>query len=569
MPDIKTKESERDIKVLDAKAIAKEHMKRTAVRTKDTVENLSDDGQVSPSEYAEDNISHVMENVADDTRVTVSRGIRKADNKRRNRRTGEGADTESGAESSPGYGAKNEQKSRSTAKKRQDGKSYGAGAIKTRESENAVRNAPKSSRLKPTAAANAKIRTRESASGPMANVNRKSIRARQMKWARGSAAKKAAAGASKVAGIAKQSLKAMVKNSIAAINKLVTAIAAGGGMAVMSVILICLIGLIVASSFGIFFSSEDTGSEMTMRQAVQEINTEYQNKIDVLKANHPHDKLEMKGSRAVWPEVLSVYAVKLTTDADNPQEVATVTPEKKRMLTDIFWAMNKISTKTERKTETEITEKDDGHGHIVEERAEKSNRYLYIETEHKTADEMALQYHFTADQKKQLSELLAQDSKLWSAVLYGIYGSNDEIVSVALSQLGNVGGQPYWSWYGFNSRVEWCACFVSWCADQCGYIEAGICPKYAGCSNGVQWFKERGQWLDNTVEPAPGMVIFFDWDNKGDSGPQDGAPDHTGIVEKVENGMIYTVEGNSGDACRERMYPLRYYEIYGYGVLIV
>lgn len=569
MPDIKTKESVRDIKVLDAKAIAKEHMKRTAVRTKDTVENLSDDGQVSPSEYAEDNISHAMENVADDTRVTVSRGIRKADNKRRNRRTDESADSAAGAGSSPDYGTKNERKSRSTAKKRQDGKSYGTGAIKTRESENSVRNAPKSTRLKPTDAANAKIRTRESASVPMTNVNRKSIRARQMKWARGNAAKKAAAGASKVAGIAKRSFKAMVKNSIAAINKLVTAIAAGGGVAVMSAILICLIGLIVASSFGIFFSSEDTGSEMTMRQAVQEINTEYQNKIDVLKANHPHDKLEMKGSRAVWPEVLSVYAVKLTTDADNPQEVATVTPEKKRMLEDIFWAMNKISSKTELKQETEITEKDDGHGHIVEESVQKSNRYLYIESAHKTADEMAAYYRFTDDQKQQMSELLAQDSKMWSAVLYGIYGSDDDIVSVALSQIGNVGGEPYWSWYGFNSRVEWCACFVSWCADQCGYIEAGICPKYAGCSNGVQWFKERAQWLDNTAEPAPGMVIFFDWDNKGGSGPKDGAPDHTGIVEKVENGMVYTVEGNSGDVCRERVYPLGYYEILGYGGLLL
>ena len=567
MPDIKTKESVRDIKVLDAKAIAKEHMKRTAVRTKDTVENLSDDGQVSPSEYAEDNISHAMENVTDDTRVTVSRGIRKADNKRRNRKTDESADSAAGAESSSNYGAKNEQKSRSTAKERQDGKSYGTGAIKTRESENAVRNAPKSSRLKPTTTANAKIRTRESASVPMANMNRKSIRARQMKWARGSAAKKAAAGASKVAGIAKRSFKAMVKNSIAAINKLVTAIAAGGGVAVMSAILICLIGLIVASSFGIFFSSEDTGSEMTMRQVVQEINTEYQNKIDVLKANHPHDKLEMKGSRAVWPEVLSVYAVKLTTDDANPQEVATVTPEKKRMLEDIFWAMNKISSKTELKQETEITEKDDGHGHIVEESVQKSSRYLYIESSHKTADEMAVHYRFSDDQKQQLSELLAQDSKMWSAVLYGIYGSNDDIVSVALSQIGNVGGEPFWSWYGFNSRVEWCACFVSWCADQCGYIEAGICPKYAGCSNGVQWFKERGQWLDNTAEPAPGMVIFFDWDNKGDSGPKDGSPDHTGIVEKAENGLLYTVEGNSGDVCRERVYPLGYYEILGYGVL--
>lgn len=107
---------------------------------------------------------------------------------------------------------------------------------------------------------------------------------------------------------------------------------------------------------------------------------------------------------------------------------------------------------------------------------------------------------------------------------------------------------------------------VSWCADQCGYIETGVIPKYAGCVWGVQWFQERGQWADNSAEPTPGMIIFFDWDNKGSSGPQDGQSDHTGIVEKVENGRVYTVEGNSGDSCRENSYPVGYYEILGYGV---
>lgn len=143
---------------------------------------------------------------------------------------------------------------------------------------------------------------------------------------------------------------------------------------------------------------------------------------------------------------------------------------------------------------------------------------------------------------------------------------NQTIVEVAASQLGNVGGEPYWSWYGFESRVSWCACFVSWCADQCGYIDAGIIPKFSGCVNGVNWFKERGQWLDGSEEPVPGMIIFFDWDNKGSSGPQDGESDHVGIVERVEDGRVYTVEGNSGDSCRENSYVIGHYEIYGYGV---
>lgn len=146
--------------------------------------------------------------------------------------------------------------------------------------------------------------------------------------------------------------------------------------------------------------------------------------------------------------------------------------------------------------------------------------------------------------------------------LYGITGTDDQIVTVALSQIGTMGGDPYWSWYGFNSRVEWCACFVSWCANECGYIDAGVIPKYAGCVNGVQWFKDRGQWLDNSAEPTPGMIIFFDW---ADESGQDGLSDHTGIVQKVENGRVYTVEGNSGDSVRQNSYPVGYYEILGYG----
>ena len=149
----------------------------------------------------------------------------------------------------------------------------------------------------------------------------------------------------------------------------------------------------------------------------------------------------------------------------------------------------------------------------------------------------------------------------------GIYFGDDAIVTVALSQVGNVGGEPYWSWYGFESRVEWCACFVSWCANECGYIDSGVVPKFSGCVGGVQWFKDREQWLDGSAEPASGMIIFFDWNNKGASGPQDGQSDHVGIVEKVENGIVYTVEGNSGDTCRQNQYPVGHYEILGYGVL--
>lgn len=137
-------------------------------------------------------------------------------------------------------------------------------------------------------------------------------------------------------------------------------------------------------------------------------------------------------------------------------------------------------------------------------------------------------------------------------------GGNQAIVEVALTQLGNEGGQPYWSWYGFDGRVEWCACFVSWCADQCSYIESGIIPKFAGFVDGANWFKGNGQWKDRSYEPSAGDIIFFDWEG-------DGETDHVGIVEKCENGVVYTVEGNFGDACRQNQYTVGSSFIYGYG----
>lgn len=107
--------------------------------------------------------------------------------------------------------------------------------------------------------------------------------------------------------------------------------------------------------------------------------------------------------------------------------------------------------------------------------------------------------------------------------------------------------------------MEWCACFVSWCANECGYIEAGVIPKFAACaSQGVPWFQERGLWQSGSYEPRSGDIIFFDWDG-------DMSADHVGIVEKVENGRVYTVEGNSGDSVRQNSYPIGYSDVLGYG----
>ena len=140
----------------------------------------------------------------------------------------------------------------------------------------------------------------------------------------------------------------------------------------------------------------------------------------------------------------------------------------------------------------------------------------------------------------------------------GTRPGNTAVVDIAKSQVGNVGGYPYWSWYGFNGRVEWCACFVSWCYNQMGLSE----PRFAGCtSGGMAWFTSHGQWGDrNYTNIAPGDAIFFDWDNSGDA-------DHVGIVIGTDGERVYTVEGNSGDACKIKSYPLGSSVIRGYGLM--
>ena len=585
---IKTRVAEKGIKSIDKAAVASERMKEAYIRTRDKADHSLYAEESSPGEYASDrlssgvdsvthevihqfdkqgrkgikttkeNISKVKENIQ--KRKAAAEQPKKQAEKQAARKTRQAADKisepvrtlrqERGAVKTLDRGKKSIKTVDRGRKTIKQASSTAKGTVKT--ASKSIKTAEKT--------AKASIKTTQQAAKAAQRTAQATARAAKATAHAARAAARAAVAAAKVA--AKATIAA-VKAIIAATKALIAAIAAGGWIAVLVIVIICLIGLLIGSCFGIFFSGEDSGSGYTMQNVVREINDDYQQQIDTTKANLSHDVLEMSGSRAVWPEVLAVYAVKTTTDPDNPQEVATMDDSKKAILTDIFWEMNQISSRTETRTETVITETDDGNGNIVETETTVTQTYLYITVSHKTAEEMAAQYGFDEEQKEQLAELLDEENRsLWSAVLYGIYTEDGAIVSVALSQVGNVGGEPYWSWYGFSSRVEWCACFVSWCANECGYIDTGVIPKYAGCVNGVQWFKDRGQWMDGSAEPAPGMIIFFDWN---DENGQDGLSDHTGIVEKVENGRVYTIEGNSGDSVRQNSYPVGHYEVLGYG----
>jgi len=637
---------EKTVKTVDRAADLGERMKKALVRTADQAQNLTDDGQVTPSEYAGDKLQYGMEDIASEAgHIVVDTGkgayrtgkfaIQKFREKRRaeaeqrrqeleNETPDTPADepTDPVTPDQPGPATPPESPveeeivtpSGSQQRKTRMGKSPtgdgpkgrlnpakdGADAIQkeqrikgpARRRNSSIKTLQKTERTikqtSRTAEQSAKtlersvkgtqkaVKTAEQSSKVAIKTAQETAKAAQKSaQAAAKAAEKAvqiaratARAAAAAAKAAAKACVAAVKAIIAAVKELIAAIAAGGWVAMVIIIVIMLVALIVGSCFGIFFSSEDTGSPMTMKSVVQEINMDYQSSLDTIRNMTVHDKMETSGARAVWPEVLAIYAVKVNTDPNNPQDVASMDDSKKAMLKEIFWAMNQINSRVETTEETVLIEDVDEEGNIVVTETTETITTLYITVTHKTATTMAYEYGFTEEQKQMLNELLQdENASMWAAVLYGIHSADEQIVAVAESQIGNIGGQPYWSWYGFNSRVAWCACFVSWCANECGYIDAGVIPKFAGCVWGVDWFQDRGQWADGTATPVPGMIIFFDWDSPdGESGPQDGLSDHVGIVQKVEDGYVYTIEGNTSDSCAQRRYRIGYYEILGYGI---
>ena len=397
MKDIKTKESKRDIKTLDRAAGLAKVTRNATVRTKDQVQNLFDDGQISPDEYAEDKVKYMAESVAEDTGKAVRKTARQTyDGGRRlykeiQRARKETNNIKQAARSTEKATAKTLQKSIKTGRR----------TVKTAQQT-----------------AKTTVKTAEKTAKAAKKTAETSAKAAKMA---AQAARQAAQAAYKAAVVTAKAIAAAVKAAIAGIKALAAAIAAGGWVAVVIIIVICLVALIAGSCFGIFLSGDDTGTGFTVQTVIADINTEYEAKINETKGTVAYDVLEMSGTRAVWPDVLSVYAVRTAGDPNNPQEVATIDESKRQILKEVFWAMNEISFSTATKTENVITETDDGNGNIVETTESMTRTYLYIRVSHKTPDEMAAQYGFTDDQKEQLCELLSEENKkMWSGVFHGL-----------------------------------------------------------------------------------------------------------------------------------------------------
>ena len=414
------KVAEKALKTADNLGIATEKAKGIALKAKEKVsENVSDNSE-SPVNYAIDKVQDNVESLSEDAVYLFNQQGKKSVNEtvkstkkleqsieevrarrkiKKDKRKVNNPDRYT--PKAPDDTVKTDNIVSKNEPKNTQNKVRSASSIKTKETVSAVKS------QQPIIKA-----SKQSAKDTAKAINKSSQIAKET-------AKQFAKGAKKAARATKRAIKAMIESTKALVN----AIIAGGWVSVVIIILISLVAALCSSFYGIFFSSETSQSGMNITSVIQQINNEFDDKIDEIKSSGSFDGVEVIGSRSNWKDVLSIYAVKTTTDENNPMEVATVDENKKSILSSIFWDMNNISKSVETRTETVTKESTDGQGNTIETTEQVEKNYLVITLTGKTAEDMSATYSLNDTQKKYLAELMSdKNNKLWASLIYNIGG---------------------------------------------------------------------------------------------------------------------------------------------------
>ena len=584
MADIKTRDAVKGtIKTIDKAAIASERMKAAYAKTKDKAEQGYYVDESSATEYASDKVSYTAERVTEEgvhqfnkqgqkgvqtTKENIvkakdkiadfktKRAVKAAEQKQAQAASEQvgsavrrGAESRSAVPDMPVQTRKTKRQTDKTIK--QSGRSTGK-TVKT-AAKGTVKSAEKSVKTA-QATSKAAIKTTETSVKTAQAAAKASVKATQRAAQAAKATAKATAEATKAAV---RATIAAVKAIIAGTKALISAIIAGGWVAVVIILIIVLFGCAV-SLFGGGGNSNSYTPVSAEVEAYEPLIQQYARQHGIPEYTELIKAVMMQESGGRGNDPMQASECGYNTRYPN-------TPNG---ITDPEYSINVgIQNLAACLSAAEVENPIDmEHIKLALQGYNFGNGYISWAKTNYGGYSYANAVEFSTTQAERLGWDSYGDTQYVSHVLryypYGrafTGGGNQAIVEVALTQLGNEGGQPYWSWYGFEGRVEWCACFVSWCANECGYIDTGVIPKFAGCVLGSQWFMDRGQWQDGSFEPSAGHIIFFDWEG-------DGVTDHVGIVERAENGTVYTVEGNSGDTCRQNRYAIGSSVIYGYGI---
>ena len=576
MADIKTRDTVKGtIKTLDKAAVAGQKMKQAYIATKDKAEHSVNTNENTAEEYAADKTEAGIDEIAHKGAYAFDKAGRKGVQETKQ-------NIQSAKEGIQRFKQQRAEKAMNAQKTQGRPTTVGSSSAQT-QTTSAIRTLEKPEKMVKQSATSAgkkniKLAGKEAAKTTQRSVKtaehtaRASIKTSQQtakpaqKTAQATvkASRKAAQAAKKAAKATADTVKATAKATVATVKAiiagtkaLVAAIAAGGWIAVLIIMIVVLFGAAVA-----MFGGESDSNSYTPVSAeveayepiIQKYAKEYgiPEYVELIKAV----MMQESGGRGLDP----MQAAEGSFNTRYPHEPNGIKDPEYSIqcgVQELKAALTSAEVESPidmERIKLALQGYNFGNGYISWAKS-KYGGYSYANA-----------VEFSTQQAQRLGWDSYGDTQYPAHVLryypYGrafTAGSNQAIVEVALTQIGNEGGQPYWSWYGFDSRVEWCACFVSWCADQCGYIDSGLIPKFAGCIDGANWFKSNNRWNDRNYEPKAGDIIFFDWED-------DGTTDHVGIVEKCENGTVYTVEGNSGDACRQRQYTVGSRNIYGYGI---
>ena len=576
MADIKTRETVKGtIKTLDKAAIAGQKMKQAYIATKDKAEHSVNTNENTAEEYAADKTEAGIDEIAHKGAYSFDKAGRKGvqETKQNIQSAKEGIQRFKQQRAEKAMNAQKTQ-GRPTTVGSSSEQTQTSSVIRTLEKpEKMVKQSATSAGKKniklagkeATKTTQRSVKTAEHTAKASIKTSQQTAKAAQKTaQAKVKASQKAAQAAKKVAKATADTVNATAKATVAAVKAiiagtkvLVAAIAAGGWIAVLIIMIVVLFGAAVA----MFGGGSDSNSYTPVSaevEAYEPIIQKYAKEygipeyVELIKAV----MMQESGGRGLDP----MQAAEGSFNTKYPHEHNGIKDPEYSIQCGV---QELKAALTSAEVESPI---DMEHIKLALQGYNFGNGYISWAKSKYGGYSYANAVEFSTQQAQRLGWDSYGDTQYPAHVLryypYGrafTAGGNQAIVEVALTQLGNQGGQPYWSWYGFNSRVEWCACFVSWCADQCGYIESGLVPKFAGCVDGANWFKSNGKWQDRTYEPKVGDIIFFDWEG-------DGTTDHVGIVEKCENGTVYTVEGNSGDACKQRQYAVGSSNIYGYGI---
>lgn len=447
--DIKTR-AKQNIKTIETVGIITEKVKDAGVKTKDDIGKAVNIDNDTPEQYAAQRFQDTAHSMAPDTAYYFNQAGKKSVK-----------DTKKNIQSA--YLTIEEVKARRAERKAKSKASEqtAQSVIKTAEnevkksSETVMKNAPKTAsndiRMGNNFALKNKGRTIKTANDSFTNakgvktvntakntvsVNHLAV-SKNAEKARKAAQymKETAKEAAKLAKNGFKVLMKVIKEVIKATKSLVSAIIAGGWISVIVIIILCLVGALAGFFYGIFFSTETSETGMNISSVIQEINADYDNRIDELKSEN-YDRIEINGSKANWKDVLSIYAVKTTTDPDNPMEIATVDENKKSILSNIFWDMNSIDSKAETSTETKEITSTYENGNEVITTEEVTVKVLTITIISKNADDMASAYSFNDKQKEYLAELMNNSNdKLWTSIIFSTGNAND--IDIGSIDFGN------------------------------------------------------------------------------------------------------------------------------------